>query len=73
VKRNLDVRRVHEIKTVETRWTGQVAYVGVELCTQNLNRIPCETQSSMEICCGLKMDRVQQWAVMNTVMNRRVP
>ena len=40
VKRNLDLRRVHEIKTVKTRWAGQVAFVGgVELCTQNLNRI----------------------------------
>ena len=28
VKRNLDVRRVYEVKTVQTRWTGQVAYVG---------------------------------------------
>jgi hypothetical protein len=34
VKRNLDLRRVHEIKTVKIRWAGQVAFVGgVELCT----------------------------------------
>ena len=49
MKRNLDVRRVHEIKTVKTKWTGQVAYVGVEMCTQNFNRITWKTQSSMEV------------------------
>ena len=50
MRRNLVVRRVHETKTVKTRWTGQVAYVGgVELCTQNLNRLTWETQSSMEV------------------------
>ena len=49
VKRNLCVRRVHEIKTVKTRGTGQGAYVRVELCTQTFNRITWETQSSMEV------------------------
>jgi len=50
VRRRLDVRTVQETKTVKTRRTRQVAYVGgVELCAQNLNRITWETQSSMEV------------------------
>ena len=50
MRRHLDVRRVLETKTVKTRWTRQVAYVGgVELWTLNLNRITWEMQSSMEV------------------------
>lgn len=60
MRRNFDVRTVHGIKTVKKRLRGQVAYVGgVELCTENINRIRRETQSSMEVGCSLKMGKVE--------------